>query len=369
MSRLMRAGPTRTALRGPAARSCRETASTRFFYTEARSNLASASIFNLDNEFPFLVREDLVTHAIVVASVQPGGQPIGALDPESSGGVPGLGGILVTNFAGNAVGFTAVDGEAMVHNFVTNVSWQVGNSGPISGTLALMYGLSDDGTVVGYTAPDSSGNEFVYRQVQGGASQQIGQCECFNDDGASMSGDGNLIAYGTPQNITTLSNAATGTNTDLFPANTAEDDILVTPVLSDDGSHIALLAQGLRSTSCTGACTEGIVVKQLTGATSTTVTPANVLVPNLNFAPLSIGNSGSTFAYLNSGFGTHGQVEVYQSGKSTALPALANTYPESAQVTASGSAVFYTLWYNSADGLSTGEAPENYPGVYEWALG
>jgi Fibronectin type III domain len=347
-----------------------------FFYTEARSNLAPASIFNVGSDVPFLVREDLVTHTIALASVQPGGTPIAALDPESSGGDPGAGGTLVTNESGNAVGFTAIDGEAMVHNFATNVSWQVGNSGPLSGTLALMYGLSDDGTVIGYTAPDGSGTENVWRQVQGGAPQQVGQdCDCFDGSEVSMSGNGNLIAYEIPENTTSLSksiylyDATTGTNKDLFPANTAESDVLINPVISDDGSHIALLAQALLATSCTAGCNEGIVVKPLSGATSTTVAPANVLVSNNNYNPISISDSGTTFAYFKFDVGANGQVDIYQGGKSTPIPSLATTYDETAQVTTSGSAVFYTLWYNSADSRSTGSQGENYPGVFEWALG
>jgi fibronectin type 3 domain-containing protein len=338
-----------------------------FFYTEARSNLAPASIFNLGNEAPFLVRENLITHVIDVASIQPGGAPIAALDPVG-GGASAESGLLVTNYAGNAVGFTTITGEPMVHNFVTGVTWLVGNSS--GALLPLMDGLSNNGTVVAYQLEGTNAVQ-VYRQTQGGAPQLIGKAQLFGGDVVSMSGDGNLIAYETPQSSTAalsiyLYDATTGTNADLFPANTANRDELGNPLLSNDGSHIALYADNFAT--CSATCPQGIVVKPLSGRTSTTVTPADILVkdPGNNDTLLSITNAGSTFVYSDVN-----RLMVYQGGASTAVPSLGTTFAQSAQIESSptGSAVVYTLWCESPHTSSTGQDLVNYPGVFEWALG
>jgi hypothetical protein len=57
-------------------------------------------------------------------------------------------------------------------------------------------------------------------------------------------------------------------------------------------------------------------------------------------------------------------IEAYLNGTSAAAPMLSNTTAATADITASGSAVLYTL--DVLSGSSPYYTPASYPGVYEW---
>jgi hypothetical protein len=337
-----------------------------FFYTEARSDLAASDIFGVGNEHVYLVREDLATHALDTASVGLAGKPIQAFDPESPGTSKPL---LATNDTGTAVAFTGLAGQALVHNFLTNTTWQVDKA---AGAYAVTSfgGLSTNGNIVAYVAGATGDVTTVYRQAKGGSPQAIGSTYAAGAAfGYSMSADGNLVAYtnysSTGQDSIYLYDAATGTNTDLFPANTANNDQLDNPVLSADGSHLALHAD-LAST-CN--CEYGVAVKALSGGTATTVTASDIKVRGLDDFPLAVSDGGGTAAYVNITAGQqYGQVSVYRGGKITRLPASADTYPATVSLAAGGSALLYTLWYHSYDSTQATFPDINYPGVFEWQL-
>jgi hypothetical protein len=51
--------------------------------------------------------------------------------------------------------------------------------------------------------------------------------------------------------------------------------------------------------------------------------------------------------------------QVYRGAGSVIVPALSTTYPETAELIAAGSQIFYTLALRDT----------NYPGVFEWEFG
>lgn len=338
-----------------------------FFYTEGRSNLAPFEVFGTANENTYLVRENLATGQIVLASIGANGKPVTARPVEQTGGAdhdPGLTGALVTNFTGSAVGFTTGSGQSLVYDFLTGKAFTVSN--PRS--TAALAGLSSSGTVVAYVTFTSGAKPVatVFRQIQGHAAKRIGTCDCTAGSLPSMSGDGNLIAYVPPSSGTTaplsvwVFDAATGKNSNLFPVNTKNRQSLLSPVISLDGTRIAVQV----AAPCPGSCQPGIAIKTLTSkGTSTTVTKADVRVratTGIADVPVSLSVGGTALAYalFNSSTGAS-RFQVYRGGGSVIVPALSTAYPETAQLTAAGSEVFYTLALRDT----------NYPGVFEWAFG
>jgi hypothetical protein len=252
---------------------------------------------------------------------------------------------------------------------VANSTWQVDQAGGAF-TVTSFGGLSADGNIVAYVAAGTGAVSTVYRQTEGGAPQAIASVSAVGSSFEySMSSDGNLVAYtkysSTGQDSVYLYDASTGKNADLFPANTADHDQLHIPVLSADGSHLALFA--LLASTCD--CEYGVAVKALSNGTSTTVTASDIKVHGLEDYPLAVSDDGGTFAYVNDSAGQYGQLGVYQGGGVTPVPVRADTYPESVSLTGTGSALLYTLWYHSYDSTQASFPDINYPGVFEWQLG
>ncbi len=338
-----------------------------FFYTEGRSNLAPSQVFDPADESIYLVRETLPSGQVSLASFGTNRKPVNARPVEQTGGgdrAPGLTGALVASSSGTAVGYTSATGQSLVHNFVTGATSTVG----LPHSTAIMAGLSESDTVVAYVtfASGSSSIATVYRQVLGHAPKRIGTCDCGSGMLPSMSGNGNLIAYVPPPASKTaphavyVYNATTGKSTNLFPVNTRNRQSLLSPVISPDGTRIAVQV----AAPCPGSCVPGIAIKTLTSkGTSTTVTKADVHVrasAGITDFPVSLSDGGTALAYslFNSATGAS-RFQVYRDGGSVIVPALSTTYPETAELTGSGSALFYTLALKDT----------NYPGVFEWAFG
>lgn len=95
-----------------------------FFFTEADSNLAPASIFDPGSTLNYLVRKNLLTGVIDVASIGPDGHtPVKAAEAAGIGGE--LPGNVAVNTDGSAVVFTdraAIPQITLVHNFTTQTS-------------------------------------------------------------------------------------------------------------------------------------------------------------------------------------------------------------------------------------------------------
>ena len=337
-----------------------------FYYTEASSNLAPAAIASPADDDVYLVRENLVTGATDVASVGADGKTpapaydAGASEPPTS--------FLTTNGDGSAVAYAlpaasgTLAGAAYVHDFTTGTTWAVGNGV----TDINLIGLSDSGTVVAYSA-QPGGVTHIYRQVNGSAPQQVDKCVSLVDcTGGSMSDNGNLIVYSAPGAggwpAIFLYDAVNGHNADLFPANTAARDTLYGALISPDGTHLVANYQ-----SAATPADQGLVVKQISGDASTTVTSSaiRVHVPNPDgaVAVLSASADGSDFAYeaQDSVQEPAGWIGLYHNGVSETAPQLTGNLPHTAGITGDGSSVFYTM-------SVIGAAGQNYPGVYEWQL-
>jgi hypothetical protein len=339
-----------------------------FYYTQASSNLAPTAIANPADDDVYLVRQNLISGLSQVASIAADGKtPVPVFDPGPS--PPQIPLFLATDSDGSAVAYAlpatkdTSAGAEYVHDFTTGTTWQIA-SGATDDTL---YGVSGNGTIVTYGGTGTGGVGHIYRQVQGGSPQQIDSCASTSPSGcgtqASMSSDGNLIAYEGPgangDAGIYLYDATDGYNANLFPANTANGDQLTYPLISADGSHI--LAS---YASATNPDAEGLVIKQVSGDKSTTVTASDIRVPYLAYEiqPMSISTNGSAFAYwADDPDQENGWFALYHAGKSQIAPQLTSSYPETADITGDGSSLVYTA-------TMVGVSPLNYPGVYEWQL-
>lgn len=147
------------------------------------------------------------------------------------------------------------------------------------------------------------------------------------------------------------------------PANTADEDTLSDPVLSEDGNSVTLYAGYLKVSTA-----QGIAMKTISSGTSTTVTASDIKISQTGSIPLAISNGGSAILYDSFATITYGQLFIYNGG-TTAVPARADTYPESISLTDDGTSLLYTLWYDSTDSTQTKQPDINFPGIFDWQLG
>ena len=348
-----------------------------FFYTQARSNLAPASIYNPASNDVYLIRKNLFTGVIDVASIGVDGHtPVSVVSPFQP----------LASDDGSAVVFEPLAGSTAqleVYDFTSQTSWLVGLPGDLEEPVE---GMSANGQVVAYTGSDG----HVYRQVAGGTPQEVdacpaatvGSCAAFAP-APSMSADGNLIAY-TAQDLGAnatgstddiyLYNAVTGTDTAVFPrvwAEEANSDIYQTdsyedPVLSGDGSTLAF--------QWNGADGYRVVALVKIGSQNKTLIASSTDDSDF-YSPIALSESGNVLVYddANTDPATWWQdkILVYSSGVSQApqLSAAGNptTTLATASITDDGSEVLYTLMVEqpSPGGLGSATASD-YPGVYLW---
>jgi len=344
-----------------------------FFYTQARSNLAPASIYNPASTDVYLVRKNLLTGVIDVASIGlDGPTPVFADDGGSWRGLlPNSDGSVVVFYVINSAGYD----QPEVYSFTTQTGWLVG----AASDQDVIDGISTNGQVIAYV----SGFGIPYRQAEGDAPQRIDYCPvntaatCTDYSDVSMSDDGNLIAYGAqdgnPSSPTFgaydiyLYNAATGTDTAVFPRSICHDigyyqcDDYMNPVLSGDGSTLAFTWKAFRA-----AYFQLALIR--TGSQSEIAVATDDV--NDTYAPLDLSDNGDVVLYSDaSSASTVAQIELLDYGgtgvsQAPQLNAGGNptTAPESASLSADGNEVLYTLTtvYPDSGTLS------NYPGVYLW---
>jgi hypothetical protein len=342
-----------------------------FFFTEARSNIAPASIYDPASSDVYLLRENLLSGAMSVASVGLDGVTPAPSDGTFGGDfiddVPVAGEEPVTNTDGSAVAY-ALDSGMVVHDFGSESTWAVGSAADYA---PYVNGLSTNGTVVAYEASDSGndGGSHVFRQVAGGTPQQVDNCPAPGDatcaeaiSGPSMSDDGNLITYqglGWQDNgeMIYVYNAATGQDSAAFPTEIClffgipyscyyyQDG-----VISGDGSTIAA--------NESGGDLDQLITAGIGGGDS-------VAVPNSGSdIPIALDYNGDALMYGSpeAGNDNYNTLSIYQNGESQTAPELAYTSLESGSITSDGSMVVYTLnGVNPATGYTY-----DYPGVYAW---
>jgi hypothetical protein len=360
-----------------------------FYLVEARSPLAPASVWDPASTSWYLVRESVTPPTTIqLASFGTDGNPIPVNGPVND--------TVTTNEDGSAVafdpsfdgivssGYTTVESE-YVHDFATNATWQIG---PPSGYTMTMSGLAVNGTAA-FTAQQETNNNpqfHVYVQPMNGTARQIDHCTSADSTEycgwyASISSDGNLVAYNGPVGSNGgasvyLYNASTGSNADLFPANTQAGNGLYDPVLSGDGTHIAMNFEPILGY----INNNGVVLKTVGGSA---VTASDIVAPydnDISYSyPVSLSSNGSVLAYAAENLtqytanydGNQTSFMVDANGTTVTAPALSYANAEcsgggpSADVTSSGSDLLYA---ECLPELSETANYNNYPGVYEWQL-
>jgi hypothetical protein len=357
-----------------------------FFYTQARSNLAPASIYNPASTDVYLLRKNLLTGEIDVASIGLNGTPVSAF-PDTGPPLASSDGSSVVFYMFNVGG----DLQPEVYDFTTETGWLVGAAGDDGD---LVDGISSNGQVVAYETLYQEENH-AYRQAAGGVPQQIDSCPVATADTCaqfygevSMSDDGNLIAYtaGAYEDLSTsgsvpgpldiyLYNATTGTDTAVFPRTTCYYDnesdapyqclTYDDPVLSGDGSTLVV-------EESSAIPTVGPTYLSLFKVGSQDGTKIATDDANDYYKPVALSDNGGVLLYSDQ-YGTtltyQIQLREYGTGGSQA-PQLGGNTPTSlasASLSANGLDVLYTLVQlsddnNPNDWFISGE----YPGVYLW---
>jgi hypothetical protein len=361
-----------------------------FFFTEARSNLAPAAIFSPTSTSIYLLRKNLTTGVIDVASIGLDGKTPTVATPVDGliGGDPFIdGSSLSANDDGSVVSFWAASPRALlVHNFTAQTTWQVGSAGV---DPEYIEKISDDGTVAAFegTLSGTFDDDDIYRQVDGGVPQAADSCPtdttptCFASEGNfSMSDNGALIAYeaiGADSSTgffigeTDIYTAATGQDSHAFArAICVENGVSFVcsqsfaPVISGDGSTIAEQFEDVNTDSA-------LVLKRLNGSAVTSGDFVAVGDDTRDYKPWRLNQNGTVLAYdmhLESSTGQFADsVEIRGSnGKTAQLPQPANTGITNVALSGSGTLAVYTLQQTQPVG---DEIAVNYPGVYEFKSG
>ena len=243
-----------------------------FFTVEARSNLAPPEVARANDTTTYLVRKDLDSGAITLASRGTDGATPLAVSSERSN--PLKASSVATNLDGAVVAFltTTVPPRLYVNNLSTGHSWHA-NAGVPNDHTVDSPALSDDGNTVAFRAQkpwvnDAGGAARLYRRVNNQRLQQIdmadtctfGDTPCPFGLAPSMSGDGKRIAYEGPRTkrygsgyfVNTIApmvyDAATGSTMNLFtddpdvngPYGRMVAEAIFSPSISRDGKVIAM---------------------------------------------------------------------------------------------------------------------------------
>jgi hypothetical protein len=171
-----------------------------FFTTEARSNLAPPEIYNPTSSTHYLLRRDLTTGEIILASRREDGRTPATVVPTP----------LWTNFSpsfdGNIVTFqiprTGSGDPVLVHDIAARTTW-VATSAANEANSPVEPVLSGNGNVVLFTVSTSTPGEVtLWRTQRNGSPQNITGCAapidpCYWDRAApyTLSPDGSRVVY------------------------------------------------------------------------------------------------------------------------------------------------------------------------------
>lgn len=222
-----------------------------FFFTYNGSNLAPPSIYKAGGTLLYLLRKDLQTGEIIVASRKADG-----VTPERAVDVGDLPTDLAEGVAVNQDGTRVFYGAYSVSGTGLQVTDLAQNQtrvvrAPNYQYVPLDLAISDDGDTVAFGTTTPSGIQ-VYRQYQQQALERVDNCAVGTGCGSKLgtegfvdlSGDGGKLVYSEADGSTRtnvhilLYNAATGSTTDLTaPIQTLES--FASPAISGDGSTVA----------------------------------------------------------------------------------------------------------------------------------
>lgn len=262
-----------------------------FFTVEARSNLAPPEVSRPNDTTTYVVRKNLDTGQIDLASRAPDGTTPMAAASEPMHHLKGSG--VATNLDGTVVAFLSntTPPTLYVHNLTTGRSWRASDGVPPDHIVDSPV-LSDDGNTVAFRAAKwtSTVGARLYRRVinqnlehVGSANNCGGWTVCRFGLVPSISGDGKRIAYegaveripdggGDIQSIPTLVyDAPRRTTIDLFPNNPVRNDPLgwlrleyaLSPAISKDGNVVSMDYFLLFQTNAGNRALKGLVLNRV----------------------------------------------------------------------------------------------------------
>jgi Fibronectin type III domain len=220
------------------------------FAAPGNSNIAPPEIYHPNNTQAYLLRKDLLTGAVVVAS-KDGTTPVLFSIPHGTENF-----FWDVSKDGDVVAFTVSDpttstSHLLVHTISTGLTWKPSDSLPTP--TAYDPRLSADGKTVAFLAETGPGHDErptnLYRRAVGGAVQKISTCQFIPgcDEPATsfdMSDDGNRIVFEedrfevNPSGMVILWDSASGLR-NLTPAPANTDTRGFDPVISTDGTTVA----------------------------------------------------------------------------------------------------------------------------------
>jgi hypothetical protein len=219
-----------------------------FFMTRGDSNLAPPDVRDPARRQNYLVRRDLRTGEMVLASRALDGrtpQPVQSRTNQYSWRQS-----FAANRDGTVVTFLA-SGRLFVHSIPALSTWD-GSAG-MAAPVATAPNISVDGTVVSFVNRGSSNESTAWRTVRGQNAQRVDQCHYACTDSVrtevSMSDDGNTLVY--DDRVTNLDrhvfryDAASGQTTDLMAGIRPEhyDEGAMHARISGDGRMLVLTYQ------------------------------------------------------------------------------------------------------------------------------
>ncbi len=158
-----------------------------FFTVQAQSNLAPPEVYRAGDATYFLVRKDLATGAIDLAS-----RGLDGTTPQAVGRIPSIeasvNGDVVTYAAPGTEEFSTI----FVHDLGTRTTWVAGQT-----RQPMLIALSDDGGVAAYGDGPVENNALltVYRKPKNGSSTPVGQSCQLGPSRVLLSSDGRKVGY------------------------------------------------------------------------------------------------------------------------------------------------------------------------------
>ncbi|MGP3914788.1 fibronectin type III domain-containing protein [Nonomuraea sp. 10N515B] len=264
-----------------------------FFGIEARSNLAPPEIYDPNSTVIYLIRKDLTTGEIDLASRGMDGHTPHPI--QTSFSHPSS-----PSYDGNSVAFItpAAGGSServLVHDMAELTTWE---GAPASdGTAPVVAELSGNGNVLVYQEMDEedlNADKPIWRKQRNAGRELVDPCArerqpC--DIAVSVSHDGNRIVYtrrdrdlAIDQRLPMLWEGGTRTN---LMQNASANEYARDPVISSDGAKVAVIYNNQRRESTA-----------VVPITARSITEADVVVKSLS-SPMDLSTNGRVMAYMD----------------------------------------------------------------------
>ncbi len=312
-----------------------------FFLTSAASNLAPPEIASTNDYGTYLLRTDLTTGEITLASHALDGRTPKRVNAAFAGSDTSAG--FDSNRDGSMVAYRSSgdigegEGSVYVYDFTARRTWDAGVGAPVTAKKNWPV-ISDDGSVVAFWYSSAQGQGgHLWRGTDSGGTRidvcaDLSACEPGQTGQTlSMTGDGNQIVYDDTQPgagpSVMLYNATTRASRNLLAGSFGSNETASSPRISEDGSTVAI-AYNVDTTGL-GGWVGGLAIFH--PASGIRPGPADIVDnnPNVVTGPYDLSRDGSVVAYNTgrNGGPDHGYLWFNGAGGTTALPAvLAGAY-------------------------------------------